>query len=458
MAKWHTLQTHTPNSHSKLTLQTHTRLSITTRLYNYLNKEKGQRICLDISEQACEQAPRNFFLTLLSNMLTTVGDTLSNPKTVLTWVMSYVGAPVSLISLIVPVRESGSMLPQIFLSYYVRTKSVRKWIWVFGSLAQSAAVMGIGYIALNFQGATAGWLMIVCLIFFSLARAFCSLTSKDVLGKTIPKTRRGKLKGYTVAVSGVLVTASGIIVAYRTQVEQDIWFYAGIIFFAASLWILAAAIYAAIKEFPGDSLGSNTAKPNVFEKLNLIRTDKPFRNFIVARSLLLCSALTAPFYVVLAQEYLGKDGEILGSFIVANGLASMLSAPAWGRFADKSSKQVMVWAALIAAIMGIFIFGVVTLSITARSWFWLYPIAFFLLNVAHNGVRLGRKTYVVDMATGNKRSDYVAVSNTVIGVILLITGGVSALISLISVEGVILVLSLFGFAGAWSSFRLPEVE
>jgi len=62
------------------------------------------------------------------------------------------------------------------------------------------------------------------------------------------------------------------------------------------------------------------------------------------------------------------------------------------------------------------------------------------------------------LAGGNKRTDYVAVSNTVIGVILLVTGGISALVSMISTEGIILVLSLFGIAGAITSSKLPNVE
>lgn len=78
--------------------------------------------------------------------------------------------------------------------------------------------------------------------------------------------------------------------------------------------------------------------------------------------------------------------------------------------------------------------------------------------MAHSGVRLGRKTYIVDMVGGNKRTDYVAVSNTLFGIILLITGGIIALASIFSVEGIILVLSLLGIAGAYTNSRLPEVQ
>jgi small-conductance mechanosensitive channel len=88
---------------------------------------------------------------------------------------------------------------------------------------------------------------------------------------------------------------------------------------------------------------------------------------------------------------------------------------------------------------------------------WFYPVAFFVLSIAHAGVRLGRKTYLVDMAGGNKRTDYTAVSNTVIGVLLLVTGGLTALVSMISPVAVIMVLGLMGLAGMFSAIRLKEV-
>lgn len=70
---------------------------------------------------------------------------------------------------------------------------------------------------------------------------------------------------------------------------------------------------------------------------------------------------------------------------------------------------------------------------------------------------MGRKTFVVDLAAGNRRTDYVAVSNTVIGIVLLILGGMGALAQVISVPIVILVLSMLGLAGAGMSWSLPEV-
>ncbi len=427
-------------------------------IYDFINNEEDARICKDIEESACRTTPKNYFLIMISNTLTSLGDTLSNPKTVLAWLMSYVNAPVYLISFIVPIRESGSMLPQIIIGSYVRKKEIRKWIWVMGSVLQFLSISALGLIAMHFEGAEAGWYMVLCLVAFSLSRGLCSVASKDVLGKTIPKTRRGKLKGYTASVSGVLVLLAGLFMIYKSKEEQDVLFYSYIIFFAGSLWLLAAIVYANIKEFPGETSGGKNGLKEALSKMNLVKTDKPFRKFIISRSLLLCTALTAPYYVLLAQTYLGKESYLLGLFIIANGLASIISAPIWGAMADKSSKNVMVRSGLIAALLGIAFFVIITWMDGLRENYWLYPFAFFLLGIAHSGVRLGRKTYIVDMAGGNKRTDYVAVSNTLIGIILLITGGISALASIFSVEGIILVLSLLGIAGAYTSSRLPEVQ
>lgn len=430
----------------------------TEKLYDYLNNEEDARICKDIDESACKYTPKNYFLLMLSNIFTKLGDTLSNPKTVLAWVMNYVSAPVYLISFIVPIRESGSMLPQLVIASYIRTKEKRKWVYFIGALLQFASIAAIGFVTLNTEGAIAGWLIILFLITFSLSRGLCSVASKDVLGKTIPKTRRGKLKGYTVAVSGVLVLLAGLYMIYQSKSDAGITFYSYTIFFASAMWLISALIYVGIQEFPGETAGGKNGWKEALRRMDLVRSDKNFRRFIIARSLLLCSALTAPFYVLLAQTYVGKEGYLLGLFIIANGLASIISAPIWGRMADVSSKNVMVIAATIAASLGIVMFILVSYVPIAKNASWLYPVAFFILGIAHSGVRLGRKTYVVDMAGGNKRTDYVAVSNTIIGFILLITGGVSALAATISTEGIILVLSLFGIAGAYVSYQLPNVE
>jgi hypothetical protein len=90
--------------------------------------------------------------------------------------------------------------------------------------------------------------------------------------------------------------------------------------------------------------------------------------------------------------------------------------------------------------------------------FWLMLGLFFLLSVTHEGVRLGRKTYLVDMATGNRRTDYVAVSNTIIGLLLLVLGMAGAALAQVSIVAVLALFSLSGLFALLTALRLPEVQ
>ena len=182
--------------------------------------------------------------------------------------------------------------------------------------------------------------------------------------------------------------------------------------------------------------------------LRLLATDQPFRRFVITRALLMCSALSAPFYVALAQQNYGSPAYLLGAFVISAGLASLISAPLWGRFADTSSKRVMITAALVTSSTGLIIFLADSKLPQLSQTVWFLPIAYFVLMVAHAGVRVGRKTYVVNLAGGNKRTDYVAISNSVIGVCLLLVGTVGLLTPLIGLSGVIGLLALMGLLGA----------
>lgn len=428
------------------------------QLYEVIVEEEDARVCTDISDDACHYVPFNFFAIVVANTLSKLGDELANPKTVLAWVMSFVGAPLYLVGLLVPIRESGSLLPQLAIAAYVRRMAVRKWVWVLGSVVQCAAVGGIGIAAWTLSGATAGWAVIALLVVFSLARGMCSVSHKDVLGKTIPKTRRGRLNGISASASGVVALAVGLYFLYRGDDTPDPAFFGMLVLGAGFLWLLAAGAFATIREFAGATEGGGKALSEAFKRLSLLRDDPAFGRFVLVRALMLVSALTAPYYVILATGGSKPEIATLGLFILANGLASTLSAPIWGRMADASSRNVMMRGALMASILGLLAFAVDSFVPELGRNAFVFAGAFFVLGVSHSGVRLGRKTYVVDLAGGNRRTDYVAVSNTVIGAALLFSGLIGALASALSPAGVILVFSLFGLLGVALAARLPEAE
>ena len=174
------------------------------------------------------------------------------------------------------------------------------------------------------------------------------------------------------------------------------------------------------------------------------------------RALLMASSLASPFLVLLAREQASLP-TLLGSFVLASSLASTISASVWGYMADASSRVVMLRGGALAALVCLTAGGLAVWQPAWSALHWLYPVAFFVLAIAHAGVRIGRKTYLVDMAGGNKRTDYTAVSNTVIGALLLVVGGISALVAMLGTDWALVVLGTMGAAGVASAWRLKDV-
>ena len=85
---------------------------------------------------------------------------------------------------------------------------------------------------------------------------------------------------------------------------------------------------------------------------------------------------------------------------------------------------------------------------------YTWPVMFFLFNIGYMGVRLGRTTWVVDAAEGNKRTDYVAASNTIIAALILVLGFIAAPLQLFSPIYAMALYTICCLAGAFTALRI----
>ena len=145
----------------------------------------------------------------------------------------------------------------------------------------------------------------------------------------------------------------------------------------------------------------------------------------------------------------------LGSFIVASGLASLIGGRVSGVLADVSSRNTMAYGALATSIA---LLAIVGLSYVDSIVAWTLPVGFFVVTLIHTGVRVGRKTYVVDMGEGDQTTQYVAVANTAMGVILLLVGAISGIIAMAGARAALIALAIIGIVGFLLARSLPEVS
>lgn len=423
--------------------------------YRMLTSEDEGRVCKDIPESACNHQPANFITHIAALGSTKTADGLIDPKLVLSWLLTQLGAPAMFVGLLVPVRESGALLPQLFTAAGLRRLAQRKWAWSVGSAVQGLSAIAIAVAGLTLDGSAAGIAIISALSILALARSVCSVTYKDVLGKTVSKSRRGTATGTASSLSALFVILFGLVLASGLAPRMSV-VIAGLLV-AGGLWMIASILFATLAEEPGSTEGGRNPMQAAISNFSLLKEDAQLRRFIAARGLLISTALAPPFMVALGAA---EDAENmfggLGLLVIASSGAALLSAYVWGRLADRSSRLVLVFSSLAATLALSATVGLNAAGLLTEVW--ALPAMIFALMIAYQGVRLGRSTHLVDMATEDTRAAYTALSNTIIGVLLLAGSGFSLVANLVGLDVVLILLTLMSAAAIPCALGLEEVQ
>ncbi|WP_444677042.1 MFS transporter [Halomonas sp. E19] len=429
-----------------------------SRLYEWLTGDDDSRLCQDIPEAACDEQPRNALLHVLASLGNKLADELSSARLVLPWLLGVIGAPLWMVGLLVPIREAGALLPQLFVAGFIRLRPQRKWAWVAGGLLQALAAAGLALLALFGHGSVGGALVLATLMSLSLARGISSIATKDVLGKTIAKRRRGRLMGWSGSVAGGVTLLAGAVLMLFDDRPGELAL-AALLGIAALGWSLNALCAARIRETPGAVEGGASLAGSLALGLRLLRDDRDFLHFNLSRALLMASALALPYVALLGQQQSGAELGGLGVLIVVSGLAGMVASPVWGKRADASSRRVLRDTGLGTAACCLLGVGFAWLPGAWTATVWPYALVYALLVIVHAGVRLGRKTYLVDMAGQDRRALYVALSNTLTGLLMLVVGGATGLLAqFLGTPWLLATLALMALAAAASAARLREVQ
>ncbi len=426
------------------------------KLATWLNLEVELRSCEPIEEEYCKEVPGNFLKNACSGFCSKLAEQLVSPSVTLPWILSLVGSGSGLSGMLVPLKNLGSLLPQLMVSGAIRKYPKRKLFWAIPAFIQAVMVILMGVSLMFLDGSRAGIAVVILLLLFSMASGVSSVAFKDVMGKTIPKGKRGRLLAWRATGGGILTLLFGLALYFYLKSWDPMGIILLLVGIAAVLWVLAGVLFAWINEGPGATGGGRTPIQEFRAGLQCLKEDRNLRNFVLARAFLMGIPLAQPFFVIIGKETTRAEFSGLGIFVIASGLAAMVSSPFWGRFADRSSRKLMMGMALFGILNCCLVLGFMYLPSGSQTLYLFAPL--ILLNMmAHGGARLSRKTYLTDFAPEEDRPLYIALSNTLIGLFTLLTAGIGFIAEWFSYE----VLLLF-FAGMlllsllWT-YRLKEV-
>lgn len=428
------------------------------RAYAYLSgDDASERSCAAIPEAACTAVPRNYLLNLANGACTKLAEQIASPGLVLPWILSALGAPPAVAGYLLPIRQAGALLPQMATAAAIRAVARRKWVWAAAGAVQALALAAMIPAALYLSPAAAGLVFLLAMAVFAVASGAGSVAFQGVTAKTVPKGRRGRMLAARAALGGLLTLLASGWLRFGMEGAAGLAVSLALVGVAASLWAAAALCFALIEETPGASEGGRNTLPAALAGFRRLGRVPAFRQFLLVRALLLSVELAAPFFVLHAQARYGQGIGTLALFVFAAGLGAVGSSPFWGRLADRSSGGVLALSGALAAAAGVFALLLPLLPGLAGQG-WAYAPVFALLGLAEQGVRLGRKTYLVDAAPDDERPLYVGSANSAIGLLALGVGALGFAVSWLGPAAVLSVLAALALFGALAASRLPPPE
>ena len=385
------------------------------------------------------QHKKKLIAALSANKL---ADILISAKTTLPALLISLGAPVWMIGWLVPIRESGALLPQAVIGILLRKMRARHTVWRVGIIIQVLAVLAMFLAGLMLEQAKAGWVVLVALVILSLGRSVCSLTVKDIEADIAQKGERGDLIGKASTLSGILTLLVAVPMVFF-QESLGIAAILGLVLTAAAAFFCTFMLMLPVKTFVDVAQTDDKSS----KKTAFWQFDAVVYRFVLVRGLFVHSALVAPYFMLESEA--GAES-LLPLYLAAQAAAAMLSSLIWGKVSDNSARKTLQIAGVIAvaACMG--------LLITGAASVWVSGFLFFMLSVAHTGVRTGRKTYSLDVREGQGRTELVAFSNTAIGLILLAFGALYAVLESILNISVVYVMTAMLIVAIALTVILPE--
>lgn len=143
--------------------------------------------------------------------------------------------------------------------------------------------------------------------------------------------------------------------------------------------------------------------------------------------------------------------------MIASSLAAIVASYLWGALSDRSSRQTLIIASIGAAIT-YFASAVVGFADMGTGLSYIVPGLIFAAQIAYQGARAGRKTHLTDMDADGRTSVYTALSNSVIGMMLLAGGLLGLLSEFIGASGVLALLGLLSTFAVFTARQLSEVQ
>ncbi len=369
-----------------------------------------------------------------------------------------------MIGLMSTLQRAGWLLPQLFAARYLADKPYKKrYVMLPAGLSRSLVLVLAVMIWLT-QARPPGLIRILVTLTvatFWIGDGLASLGWFELLSKSIPPTRRGRLTSIGQVLSGTFGFAAGFFVEWMLS-DRGFAFpnnYASL--FAIGFGMLATSFIGIsfIKEAKGISAKRiPTWREYIPQLWNVLKNDRSFRHYTLARQIFGLNTLATPFYMTFALEQLGLPNHVAGRYTSIGLIGGILAAMVFGwvneRRGTKRAMQISIIVTTVAPLLAILIPQLLSRSLLA----WAYGMVFFAMQASMSSYMPAWTAYMLELAPETERPLYVGLTNSINGFSTLFStlGGL-----ILAWTGnnypVLFVITAIGTLAAWPTVsKLPE--
>jgi len=301
-------------------------------------------------------------------------------------------------------------VPQLLVAGYVE-RTERKWRWVqwFGGIERlPVLVLTLCALAAPAVGGQIVWVVYLACFAQSLAGGFATTPWMDVVARTVPAWLRGRFMG-GFSMAGTLFGAAGAALAAPLLDWLPFPYgFAACFGLAFGIFTLSLIPLFLFREPPGPPpRPPRPLREQLGELPAVLRSDRPFRRFVLGLACAALGTMGNGFLVVYAVSELGAPDELAAWYTATLLVAQTTASLGLGWLADhRSFRAVGVAVALATAGQGL-------VAMFAPSALWLLP-AFVLLGTIQSGSMLARMTGPVEYAPRERLPTYVALSGALV--------------------------------------------
>lgn len=408
---------------------------------------------------------RSFALGVFNGAVFNFAKRLIDPPLVLTWFVSRLTSSNLLIGMVTPLGQACWFLPQIFVS--TRIQRMERKMRGYSLAAMIRVVAWLLLAAVVWMVDTPLLLLIGFFLLYSLAwtaGGLAGLSFFDVVAKTIPARKRGSLFAWRKFLGGVLGLGAGWIVK---EVLNHPFFlfprgHAFLFFLYAVAITPAMGAFIAIREPPGESVTEAvTMGEQLRRAIELLWTDAVYRRYMAARLAVWLTDIALPFYSVYAKRALNAPGGMVGIYVATRVGAQMLFNLPWGRLSDRQGNRlVMRLLNLGNGLTMVLALALVVLMSTLQpqgDWLPYLALPLFFLNGAVLPAKvLSGSNFLLELVPAPERPLYLGLSNTLMGIVALISGLGGLLVDLLGYAGLFIVALGLSIGGYVLAAGLPE--